>query len=66
MAPSTKLFFLDFGLSNMKNGKLSGRILTCDEQGENLSTVIDGFPAMPGNDQIPEHDRTVLTATKMA
>ena len=48
MSDKVQLFFLDFGLTNMQEGVLQGRILTCNGEGSGLKTVVQGIRAMPG------------------
>ena len=48
MADSTRLYFLDMGLTNNKDGVLQGRIMTCNSRGEELKCLVDGLKAMPG------------------
>jgi len=48
MAAKTKLFFLDIGLSSMKENSLPpGRILTCSSDGSNLQTVVKDIHTVP-------------------
>jgi hypothetical protein len=48
MSEYTQLYFLDFGLSNMKDGTLQGRIMTCDGQGAGLKPILEGVRTWPG------------------
>ncbi|KAK4901129.1 hypothetical protein LTR27_001685 [Elasticomyces elasticus] len=47
MSPTTQLYFLDVGLSNMQDGHFQGRILTSDGEGRGLRTVLGDLHAVP-------------------
>ncbi|KAK5132246.1 hypothetical protein LTR08_009234 [Meristemomyces frigidus] len=47
MLDQTRVYFLDIGLSTMKNGVLQGRILTCDGNGGELRAILEGLYAIP-------------------
>lgn len=49
MTKASQLYFLDFGLTNMHEGVLQGRILACDTEGGGLKTIFSGLRGMPGS-----------------
>ncbi|MCJ1310977.1 hypothetical protein MMC25_004646 [Agyrium rufum] len=59
MEKEAHLFFLDVGLSDSKDEKPAGRILTCHADGTNLQTVVDGIGTIPDGIAIDPENRHI-------
>ena len=62
MVQQLRLFFLDLGVSNAKDGLPQGRILSCRSDGSDLKTVVEGIGTIPDGLAIdPQHRQIYYT-----
>ncbi|MCJ1319172.1 hypothetical protein MMC15_004505 [Xylographa vitiligo] len=47
MASKSRVFFLDLGMSNMKDNMLAGRIMSCNGDGSDLKPLVEGIGTAP-------------------
>ena len=61
MVKELRLFFLDVGVSNAKDGGggPQGRILSCRPDGSDLETVLEGIGSIPDGLAIDPHRRQI-------